>query len=79
MLGEVFHLDRIEATQTTVYGDEREVDATNLHALHQLTAEVQTRGRSGDGTLMLGIDSLEVLHIVSCSRTLVDDVAWQRR
>ena len=42
MLGKVLDLNRIEAAQATVYCNKREVDATDLHTLHQFTAEVQT-------------------------------------
>ena len=42
MLRQVFYLDGIEAAQSAMYGDEREIDATNLEALHQFTAEVQS-------------------------------------
>ena len=59
-------------------GDIGEVDATDLHALHQLTAEVQTRCRGCDSTLVLGIDSLEEFHILRHGRPTVDDIPRQR-
>ena len=77
VLGQVFHLDSIKVSKTAVQGDKGKVNTLNLHALHQLTAEVQTCGRSCNSTLVLGVDSLEILHILWSSRTLVDDVTWQ--
>ena len=61
-----------------MHGDERLVDAANLHHLHQLTAEVQPCGRCSDSPLVLGEDGLEVLHVVGSGRPAVDDVARQR-
>ena len=77
MLGEVFHLDAVETAQSTVHGHIGKVDATDFQALHQFTTEVQARGRCRHGTLMAGIDGLEVVHIVGRHLTLVDDKARQ--
>jgi hypothetical protein len=41
VLGEVLDLHRAEGAQAHVQRDLREVDALQLHALHQLAAEVQ--------------------------------------
>ncbi len=60
-------------------GDKGEIDATNLQTLQQLTAEVQSGSRSSDSSFVLGIDGLEILCILRCDVTLVDDVAWQGR
>ena len=78
MLGEVLHLYGVEASKAAMDGDEGEVDATNLHHLHQLLAEVQTRCGGRHGTLVLGIDGLELLHVILRSGTLLYDVAGQR-
>ena len=77
MLGEVFHLDWIETAQSAMEGDEGEVDASDLHALHQFAAEMQTCGRSGHRTLFLRIDRLEILHILLSGGATVDDIARQ--
>ena len=77
MLGEILYLDSIEVAKTAMNGDECEVDATYFHALHQFTAEVQACRWGCNRTLMLGIDSLETLHILFCSRTLVDNITGQ--
>ena len=63
MLGEVFHLDVVEGAQSAVQGDKGGLDALNLHALHQLAAEVEARGRHGHATLVLGEDALEVFQV----------------
>ena len=41
MLRQVLHLDGVEVAQAAVQGDIGKVDALDLHALHQLTTEVQ--------------------------------------
>ena len=78
VLGQVFHLDVVEVAEGTVEGDEGEVDAADLHALHKLAAEVQTGSGSGDGTLVLGIDALELLLVVGGCGTAVDHIMGQR-
>ena len=78
VLGQVFHLNRVEGTQSAMNRDVGKAIAAYLHHLHQLLAEVQTRRRGSDGSLVLGIDSLEVLHVVGLGRAAVHDVAGQR-
>ena len=60
-----------------MYRDFSEINSTNLKALHQLPAEVQSRGWSRHGTFIGGIDGLEMLHIVGSHLTTIDDIAWQ--
>ena len=79
VLGEVFHLDGVETSQSAMHGDEREVHAFDLQAFHQLAAEVQTRCWCRDGALVFGIDGLEVLYIILCDGALVYDVTGQWR
>ena len=78
MLRQVFHLDGVEGTQTAMQGDVGRVKAAYLHHLQQLLTEMQTRSRSRHSTLALGIDRLEVLHIVLLGRTVVHDITGQR-
>ena len=81
MLCKVLHFDVVEVAQTAVERDIGEVDATNLHALHQLAREVQAGSRSRNGALVLGEDALEVVEVVLCAALVgaaVEDVAWQR-
>ena len=78
MLRQVFHLDGVETAKAAMQGDVGEVDALDLHTLHQFTAEMQSGGRRRDGTLVLGVDGLEVVHILLCGRPLVYDVTGQR-
>ena len=40
VLGQVLHFNRIKAAETTVNGDETEVDAIDFQTFHQLTTEV---------------------------------------
>ena len=61
VLRQILHLDRVEVTKSTMQSDIGKVDASDLHTLHELTAEVQTSGGSGNGTLVLGVDGLEAL------------------
>ena len=77
MLGQILHLNGVEATQPAVYGDKREVNTTYLQTLQQLTTEVQTRSRSRYSTLVAGIDGLEILHVVGCCLTVVNDIVGQ--
>ena len=78
VLCQVFHLDGVEAAQTAMDGEIGEVEAANLHHLHQFTAEVQTCGGSRHSTLMAGEDGLEVLHVIRLGGTVINDVAGQR-
>ena len=78
MLGQVFHLDRVKATQSAVQCHISEVNAADLHTLQQLTAEVQTTSRRCHSTLLLGIDRLETLHVFFLCRTPVHNIAGQR-
>ena len=77
MLRQILDLDGIEIAESAVQGNISEVDATDLHTLQQFTAEMQTCRRSCDGTLILGIDGLEDLHILRHSRATVDDITGQ--
>ena len=78
MFGQILNLDGVEVTKSAVEGDIGEVDASDLHALQQFTTEVQTCGGCCDGTFVLGVDGLEVLHIFRSGLALVDDVSGQR-
>ena len=75
VLREVLDLDGIEAAKSAVQGDIGEIDALDLHTLHELTAEVQTSGGSGNGALVLSIDGLEALDVFGCCWTAIDDIA----
>ena len=77
----VFHLNVVEVAKTAMEGDVCEVDAANLHALHKLTREVESCGRSRNGAFVLGEDALEVVEVfLSAVRIVaaVDDVSWER-
>ena len=81
MLCQVFHLNAMEITQSTMQGDIGKVYAADLHAFHQLTTEMQACSRGGHCPLVLGEDTLEVLHVLWSTMmvlTAVDDIAWKR-
>ena len=81
VLCEVLHLYVVEVAQSAVERNVCEVDATYLHALHQLTREVQAGSRSRNRTLVFSKDALEVVEVVLSAAligTAVYDVAWQR-
>ena len=74
MLGEVFHLDGVKVAQSAVDSQEGALDTPDFHDFHQLTTEVQPRGRSGYSTFVLGIDGLEIFHVIGIGRTMVHDI-----
>ena len=61
-------------------GNIGEVDAAYLQTLHQLTTEMQSGRRCRHSPLVLGIDGLEILHVIGCHRTLIGNIArhWGR-
>ena len=68
MLGKILHIDITETTQSTVHGDEREIDTLYFHTLHQLTAEMQSRSRYRYSPFILREDCLEAFLILRFSR-----------
>ena len=81
MLCEVLNLNIVEVAKSAMQSDVGKVDALDLHTLHQLAREVQTSGRSRNGTLVLGKYTLEVVEVVLCSMMIlaaVNHIAWQR-
>ena len=58
-------------------GDIGKLDALDLHALEHLAREVEPRGRCCHGTLVLGVDTLEVGHVFFSCRPFVYDVVGQ--
>ena len=78
MLRQILDLDRVEIAKSAVQGDIGEVNTSDLHTFQQLTAEVQTRSRSGDSALILGIDGLEPFHVLRHGRPMVDDITGKR-
>ena len=77
VLCEVLHIDVAEAAQSAMQGNESELHTLDLHHLHQLGREMQTRSRGCHGSFMLGEDALEVLQVVLTSGSR-DDVLGQR-
>ena len=59
-------------------GDESKIDAFDFHTFHQFATEVKSRCRSGNGTLVLGKDTLEIIKVVGSGRTSVNDIAGKR-
>ena len=78
VLRQVFHLNRVEATKSTMKSDISKVYTSDFHHLHHLATEMKTSGRSSDSTLVLGIDSLEIVHVIGSGRAAVNDISWQR-
>ena len=78
MLGKVLHIDIAEVTQTCMQRNISKVYSLNLHALHQLAAEMKTGRRSRYGTFVTGKNRLEAFRILRFHRT-VDDTVRQRR
>ena len=70
VFGKVLHIDITEVSQTGVHGDEGEVDSLDFHPLHQLTAEMESGGRYGHRSFVLGEDGLETLLVLRLGRTM---------
>ena len=63
VLRQVLDVGIAEVAQSAVQGDKGELDAFDLHALHQFARKVQAGGRCGDGSLVTGKDALEILQV----------------
>ena len=78
MLGKVLYIDVAEVAQTGMQCNIGKVNSLNLHALHQLAAEMQACRRSRYSTFVAGKDRLETFRILRFHGT-VDDAVRQRR
>ena len=77
MFCKILHINIAEVAQTGMQSDVGKVNSFNLHALHQLAAEMQARRRSSYSTLITGKNRLETFRILRFYRT-VDDAVRQR-
>ena len=78
VLRQVFHLNVMEVAQCAMERQESKVDTLNFHTLQHLTAEMESRCGCRHSTLILGKETLEIVHILRSGRATIYNVMRQR-